>query len=376
MVFEFSTAQRVVFGAGSFAQVKSCMDSVGRRPFVLTGSNPDRYGLVVQKVVRNGIQDVVAGEPDFEGIRVLVERGRIAGCDSVLAIGGGSVLDAGKAVAMLLANGGDPLDYAEVIGSAKPITQVSLPCVAVPTTAGAGSEVTRNAVLRSKAHGVKVSLRSPGMLPVIALVDPELTRDLPRGVTAATGMDALSQVLEPFVSWRANPLTDALCREALPRLARALRVACENGQDMAARSDMALGALFGGMALANAGLGAVHGFAAPIGGCFDAPHGAVCAALLAPVMDMNVRGGNEALVARYTEVARILSGDHTATAEEGIRWVRDLTRNLKIPGLRAYGLTEEHADFVCERAAAASSMRGNPVDLKPEALREVFFASL
>lgn len=376
MVFEFSTAQRVIFGPGCFAQAESCLQSLGRRPFVLTGSHPERHGSTLEKIAREGIRGVVSGEPDFEGIRALAQEGRKAGCDSVLAIGGGSVLDAGKAVAMLLSNGGDPLDYAEVIGLANPITKNALPFVAVPTTAGAGSEVTRNAVLRSRQHGVKVSLRSHGMLPAVALVDPELTLDLPRAVTAATGMDALSQVLEAFVCRRANPITDALCRDGLQRIARSLPVVCDTGRDLAARSDMALGALLGGMALANAGLGAVHGFAAPIGGCFEAPHGAVCAALLAPVMEANLYSGGESLRARYAEVARMLTGEEKASADDGVRWVRDLTRDLEIPGLRAYGVDASHLDFLCERAAAASSMRGNPVDLGPESLRRVLVAAL
>jgi alcohol dehydrogenase class IV len=286
------------------------------------------------------------------------------------------VLDAGKAVAMLMANGGDPLDYAEVIGKGNPVRLPSLPCVAVPTTAGAGSEATRNAVLRSREHGVKVSLRSNRMMPAVALVDPELAYGLPPAVTAATGLDALSQVMEPFVSCRANAFTDMLCREGLVRIARSLPAAFADGRDLAARTDMALGALYGGMALANAGLGAVHGFAAPLGGMFDAPHGAVCAALLAPVMEANVRAGGAPVRERYAEVARLVCGAADATAGDGVRWVRALTGALGIPGLRAYGVGEEHVEVLCERAAAASSMRGNPVVLDRETLRGVLRAAL
>jgi alcohol dehydrogenase class IV len=376
MAFDLCVPNRVIFGLGVSAQIDEVMAGVGKRPFVVTGADPLRHGAVVGGVLARGVQGSVCGEPDFERVRELVNQGREAECDSVLAIGGGSVIDAGKAVAMLMANGGDPLDYAEVIGQGKPVRVPALPCVAVPTTAGAGSEATRNAVLRSREHGVKVSLRSNRMMPVVALVDPQLTCGLAPAITAATGLDALSQVMEPFVSSRANEFTEVLCREGLLRIARSLLQVFTNGNDLEARADMSLGALYGGMALANAGLGAVHGFAAPIGGMFDAPHGAVCAALLAPVMEANVRMGGEKVRARYSEVARIVCVDTHAEAEAGVRWVRDLTRALGIPGLRAYGVREDDVETLCERASAASSMRGNPVVLDRETLRVVLLSAL
>src|SRR5205807_1153012 len=173
-------------------------------------------------------------------------------------------------------------------------------------------------------HHVKVSLRSPLMLPKVALVDPQLTYDLPAELTASTGLDALTQLIEPYVSCKANPLTDSICAEGIRRAARSLRPAFDNGTDKSAREDMALASLFGGLALANAGLGAVHGFAAPIGGMFPAPHGAVCAALLPQVMEVNLRAlrqrapQSEAL-ARFVEIARILTGRAEADANDGVK---------------------------------------------------------
>ena len=208
---------------------------------------------------------------------------------------------------------GELLDYVEIIGRGQALTKPSAPFIAIPTTAGTGSEVTRNAVLASPEHRVKVSLRSPLMLARVALVDPELTYDLPPALTASTGLDALTQLIEPFVCLRANPMTDGLCVEGMRRAARSLRVAFTDGQNKSAREDMAVASLFGGLALANAGLGAVHGFAGPIGGMFPAPHGAVCAALLPHVMTANIRAlrqrapGSEAL-RRYDKVARLLTG--------------------------------------------------------------------
>ena len=207
-------------------------------------------------------------------------------CDTVIGFGGGAALDAAKAIAILMTNPGDVTDYLEIIGRGKTLTEPPVPCIAIPTTAGTGSEVTRNSVIASREERVKVSLRSPLMLPKVVVVDPELTYDLPPAITASTGVDALTQLIEPFVCSRANPLTDGLCQEGIERVARSLRRAFESAgrgeapADAAAREDMAVASLFGGLALANAGLGAVHGLAAPLGGMIGAPHGAVCAALL------------------------------------------------------------------------------------------------
>ena len=269
MRFEFATSSRVVFGPGTLVELGGLVAGMGRRTLVVTGRTPERAGPLFEILKEQGIDYVVfpvEGEPTTETVRKGTQLAREAGCDMVVGFGGGSALDAGKAVAALLTNGGDPLDYLEVVGRGRPLTRPSAPYVAVPTTAGTGSEVTRNAVLLSPEHRVKVSLRSHLMLPRLALVDPELTRTLPPEVTASTGMDALTQLIEPYVSNRANPMTDAICREGMRRAARSLLRAYEHGEDPEAREDMSLASLFGGMALANAKLGAVHGFAGPIGG--------------------------------------------------------------------------------------------------------------
>ncbi len=373
MKFEFQTSAQIIFGPGSFAQLQDLAASLGKRALVVQGSTA-RHKVA-------GIPLSVEGEPTFDAVRDGAQLALEEQCDLVIGIGGGSVIDAAKAIAMLMTNGGDPLDYAEVIGRGKPIEQPSAPFIAVPTTAGSGSEVTRNAVLGSAEHKVKVSLRSPLMLPRIALVDPELAVGLPAAITASTGMDALSQLIEPFVSHRANAMTDALCREGIRRAARSLAKTFENGSDLLAREDMALASLFSGMALANAGLGAVHGFAAPIGGMWAAPHGAVCAALLAPVMEVNVRAlrardAGSAALNRYEEIARILTGKPAARVEAGIAWVRDLANRLGIPPLRAYGIALSDFESLAQKAAASSSMKGNPIALTPDDLAGILQASL
>jgi alcohol dehydrogenase class IV len=297
-------------------------------------------------------------------------------CDAVLALGGGSVVDAGKAIAGLATNAGTVLDYLEVVGRGQALTEAALPFVAVPTTSGTGAEVTRNAVIGVPDQGVKVSLRSPLLLPRVAVVDPELALGLPPALTAATGLDALTQLIEPFVSARANPLTDALCREAIPRAARALPRACANGEDREAREDLAWAALASGLALANAGLGVVHGFAGVLGGALAAPHGAVCAALLAPGMRGNLaalrsRAPQHPALGRYDEVARLLTVRPEARAEDGAAWLETLVARLGVPSLGRHGLVPAEIPMLVEKARRASSMKANPIELSADELAAV-----
>jgi alcohol dehydrogenase class IV len=376
MRFEFATAMRILFGSGTSQEVAPLAAEMGRRAIVVTGGTVERAARLLEQLNEQGVASIlfhVAGEPSTEVALAGVQRAREAECDSVISIGGGSVLDTGKAIAALLTNSGQLLDYLEVIGRGRPLTYAAAPYIAVPTTAGTGAEVTRNAVLASPQHRVKVSLRSPLMLPRLAVVDPQLTYSVPPAVTASTGLDALTQVLEPYVSNQANPMTDALCREGMQRIARSLRRAYENGNDATAREDMALASLFGGFALANAKLGAVHGFAGPLGGLFPAPHGAICARLLPYVMKANVRAlqarmPDSPALGRYDEVAQILTGKSTAQAVDGITWVQDLCDALDVPTLSDFGLTEDDFPTVVEKARKASSMKGNPVVLTDEEL--------
>jgi alcohol dehydrogenase class IV len=378
MPFEFATAGRIVFGRGAIDTLAANVSSFGQRALVVTGSEASRTG-VPERLGEAGIEVTpfpVTAEPTTTVAREGVARATEAHSDVVVGVGGGSVLDGAKAMAALLSNGGDPLDYLEVIGAGRKIEKPAAPFIAVPTTAGTGSEVTRNAVLSSPEHRVKVSLRSVLMLPRVAVLDPELTLSVPPAVTASTGLDALTQVLEPFVSSRANPLTDTLCRDALGRAARSLRRVYDDGSDLDAREDMAFVSLCGGMALANAGLGAVHGFAGPLGGMLGAPHGALCARLLPGVITANVRALRERdaespVLARYAEVARILTGRAEATPEDGAGWVRELAEALSIPDLSAHGLASPDIPSVLSRARKASSMRGNPIELTDEELHAI-----
>jgi alcohol dehydrogenase class IV len=384
MKFEFATAGRILFGAGAIASLAENVKGLGRRGLVVTGATPGRAEKLVAGLAKNGISSAlfsVKGEPELSTIESGVALAKQENCEFVISFGGGSVIDAGKAIAALMRNPGALLDYVEIIGRGRALENPSAPFVAVPTTAGTGSEVTRNAVLASPEHRVKVSLRSPFMLPRIAVVDPELTYDLPPALTATTGLDALTQLIEPYVCLRANPMTDGFCVDGVHRAARSLREAVFNGQNKAAREDMALASLFGGLALANAGLGAVHGFAGPIGGMFPAPHGAVCAALLPHVMAANLRALRERelqsyALGRYHRLASLLTGDPHATADAGVQWVQQLVADLPILRLSAYGVREEHIPDIVAKAAKASSMKANPIVLTPDELAQTLRLAL
>jgi alcohol dehydrogenase class IV len=379
MRFEFATATRIIFGEGTAVTLPDLARTLGARPLVVTGSSRERVRVLVSALSAETFQ--VSAEPTVELVREGARHAQYAACDVVISIGGGSVIDAGKAIAILATKGGEPLEFLETVGNGRAITVPPLPFIAVPTTAGTGSEVTRNAVLGSAEHGVKASLRSPLMLPRVAVVDPELTYGLPPEVTAFTGLDALTQLIEPYVSIRANPLVDAICVAGIERIASALRRAYHNGGDRDARHDMALASLFGGLALTNAGLGVVHGFAAPLGGQWKAPHGALCAALLPDGMAANVAGlraraPQHPALERYSAIARLLTGRSEASVEDGIDWVRALSAELNIPGLRTWGVTKADLPGVAEKAVKASSMQANPLPLTEEELIAVVGAAL
>jgi alcohol dehydrogenase class IV len=382
--FELATAGRVLFGAGVQRQLAPAVLAAGAgRVLLVTGSSPVRAAALVADFEAAGLAVTtfpIGAEPTLDVVRACVAAARAGAAGAVVAVGGGSALDGGKAIAALAANPGDALDYLEVVGAGRPLERPPLPFFAVPTTAGTGSEVTRNAVLTVPGARVKASLRSPLMLPRVAAVDPDLLGGLPPAVVASSGLDALSQVIEPFLSIRANPLTDALARDGIGRSARALRRAYggQLASDPRLREDLALASLTGGLCLANAGLGAVHGFAAPAGGMFGAPHGAVCAALLPHVLEVNLRAlraraaGHPALV-RYRELAALLTGAPAADVkpEDGVAFVAALTRDLAVPGLASHGMRPADIPALVDKAKQASSMKGNPLPLTDDELTEI-----
>jgi alcohol dehydrogenase class IV len=384
MGFEFSTASRVIFGGGTLKEVGKASAEMGRKALVVTGSSPDRAERLFGFLKEAGLEWCVfgvKGEPRIEDVQAALKKAREGDCDLVIGFGGGSAIDTAKAVAALLTNKGELLDYLEVIGEGKPLENPAAACIAIPTTAGTGAEVTRNAVLGVPEERFKVSLRSIYLLPRLALIDPEMTYSIPAEVTASTGLDALTQLVEPFVSIRANPVTDGFCREGLPRAGQSLRRVYYHGDDGKAREDMAYASLCGGMALANAGLGAVHGFAAPLGGMFSGPHGTFCARLLPLVMEVNLtalrqRQPDSPALPRYAEIASILTGKPGSSPEDGIKWVEKLVEELEIPGLAAYGVQEADLPVLVEKGGRASSMKANPIPLTEEEMGRVLARAL
>jgi alcohol dehydrogenase class IV len=382
--FDLAVPADVRFGAGRVSEVPEALAGLGAtRVLVVTGRTTARADPIRSALAEAGVSSIafgVATEPSIERVRVAMELLAEAGCDAVLGFGGGSALDVAKAAAVLATSGTDPREHLEVIGAGRPLVTPGLPCVAVPTTAGTGSEVTRNSVL--SGGGVKASLRSPLMLPRVAVVDPDLLVGLPRPTIAASGMDALSQLIEPLLSQRANPFSDALARDGVHRSARSLRPAYEEGMvDAAVREDLALASLFGGMCLANSGLGAVHGIAAAAGARLSAPHGAVCAAVLGAAMEVNLsalreRAPEHPALVRMAEVATLLTSQSDATLEDAIAWLQELTAALSIPGLASYRLTEDEIPAMVTAAQRASSMRGNPIELSDAEVTEIVTRSM
>jgi alcohol dehydrogenase class IV len=377
--FDLALPRRVLFGPGRAGELAGLLPTLGRRVMLCTGRDPSRHAHLLDGIDPVAVVNVTH-EPTVDDVRVATAQARSADADAVVAIGGGSVLDLGKVVAALLGNDTDPIDHLEVVGHGLPMERPARPYVAVPTTAGTGSEATANAPLRSTENRVKASIRSPHMLAAVALVDPLLTLSCPPAVTASSGLDALTQCLEPFVSPRANPATDAFAAEGLRRGSRALRRAYEDGDDRDAREEMAMCSLFGGIALANAKLGAVHGLAGVIGGMVDAAHGAICAVLLAPTVEANLRALRDRApespaLHRYGHAARLLIGRDDAGADDAVDWLHDTVATLHIPALGALGLELSQHGEVAEKAARSSSMQGNPVALTHDDLLAVLAAA-
>lgn len=382
MEFEFSTTGRIIFGEGTSGRTPEIAASLGHHALLVTGRALQRSEFVRQALSAKGLAVSifqVPGEPSTD----LVARGAVLarekGCDHVLGVGGGSVIDASKAISAMITNEGELSDYLEVIGLGKPLAYKAAPCIVPPTTAGTGAEATRNAVLESPDYKVKVSMRSHLMLPAVALVDPELTYGLSREITAFTGLDALIQLLEALVSNQANPMTDGLCLQRLSR-ARSLRSAWELS-DKQSRADMSLAALMSGMALANSKLGAVHGLAGPLGGMYPAPHGVLCGRLLPLVIEVNIRAleardpENPALD-RYQQAFAILTREQGSGIQEGLAWIRELCETLQFPALSTYGLSRQDLEAIIPKALKASSMQGNPVMLYEGELREILERAL
>ncbi len=382
--FDFSTSGRIIFGRDSLAKLSGLLESLGKNALIVKGKEyPDPKALykLLAGADKTRTIFIVAEEPNAETIQEAVRVGRKNKCDFVIGFGGGAPVDAGKAVSALLNNSGELMDYLEVVGKGQPLEQRGVPYIAIPTTAGTGSEVTRNAVIAIPEKKIKVSMRDAYLLPTVSIVDPELTCSVPPAVTASTGMDAFTQVIEPYVTKISNPMVDMFCREAIPMAAKNLLEVYKNGADLVAREKMSFVSLLGGLSLANAKLGAVHGFAGPIGGMFKAPHGMICAALLPAVLKVNAdlisrSAADHQKLSRFREIARWMTGSEKASIQDGIAWIANLADAMHIPGLADFGISKENFPSIIAKAKQSSSMKGNPVTLSEDQMGIILEMSL
>ena len=376
-MFQFMTSSRIIFGEGALINSLSSLNQFGYSVLLVTGKDGTRAEPVVSYLKQQGMryqQVAIHGEPLIAMVEEMAAMGRKFRPDMVLAIGGGSVLDAGKALAALIPNQGSVYDYVEVVGRNVPLQAKPLPYIAVPTTAGTGSEVSKNAVLRSAQENVKVSLRCPEMLPDLSIIDPTLTYGMDPVMSGYCGMDAFTHLMEAYVCGDPNPLTDMVCEEGLRRLAGAIIAACED-DDPRARSDMSFAALLGGMASANAKLGAAHGLASSLGGRLDAPHGLITAQLAPYVMQENILAAREAgradVLNRYRQLACILTGRMNAEISDGIQWTKRTLKRLNLPRVSEYGLCDMMFEEVAEDALLSNAIKGNPLPLNKERLLSI-----
>ncbi len=376
-MFQFMTSSRIVFGEGALINSFSTFNQFGYSVLLVTGKDSQRSEPLVNYLKQQNMryqQVAVLGEPLIAMIEEMAAMGRRFRPDMVISIGGGSVLDAGKALAALIPNQGSVYDYVEVVGRNVPLQAKPLPFIAIPTTSGTGSEVSKNAVLRSAQENVKVSLRSADMLPDLAIIDPTLTYGMDPVLSGCCGMDAFTHLMEAYVCGAPNPLTDMVCEEGLRRLAGAIVPACED-DDPRARSDMSFAAMLGGMALANAKLGAAHGLASSLGGRLSAPHGLITAQLAPYVMQENVLAAREAgradVLNRYRQLACILTGRMDADIVDGIAWTKRTLGRLNLPPVSDYGLCDTMFNEVAEDALLSNAIKGNPLPLNKERLQGI-----
>ncbi|MGD0461061.1 MAG: iron-containing alcohol dehydrogenase [Tepidisphaeraceae bacterium] len=385
--FEFYGIGKIIFGRGTVARAGELAAGLGKSPLLIHNSDAAVDRLLKSLAGLSVTTRRQRGEPTVADVDAAVEQARQCKCDSVIALGGGSAIDAAKATAGLLTSVGSAVDYMEIVGNGRKITRPAAPWMAIPVTGGTGAEATRNAVIGLPAKRFKASIRSELLLPRIALIDPELAVTVGPSITASSGMDALCQLIESYTSTGASPLSDVLVLRGIHLAARNLPRAFQEGNDLDAREAMAMAALLSGMALTSAGLGAVHGLAAPLGANFPAPHGTICAALLPHIIAANIGAlrkqspatGAPALT-RYADIGRQFPGLENAADAEAIdacvRFTADLAKEMKIPPLSQFGLSRADVPEMVALARKASSMRFNPVVLSDASLSEALTAAI
>lgn len=375
--FSIAAPARILFGRGEAAKAPALIRAFGARGLIVHGSTASRAQWLIDALRATGAD--VTGvacehEPTLMMLETAIATARRFHPDWVAAIGGGAALDLGKALAALIPAPGNAMDHLEVVGKALPLAVPPLPFIALPTTSGTGAEATKNAVIGLPDHGRKVSLRDDRMLARLAIIDPALTDRSPRAVTLASGLDAVTQVIEPFVSSKATPFTDAITAPAIPQGLMALKQLMQ-AENPDARDALAYVSLTGGLALANAGLGAVHGLAGVIGGLCPAPHGAICGALLAPILRLNRAVATGDSAQRLDQVFAHIAATFGGTADSAPETLAAWARHAGLPGLTAQGLPPALHAQVADAALTSSSMKGNPVALTTQDLIQALEAA-
>lgn len=372
--FTFNSPPKIIFGWGAVEQLPAEAARVGRRPLVVSGRSLRASGALDRILaglraagLEPALHEGVPPEPDIDALQACMDR--VGEADSVIAIGGGSVLDVAKGAAALAGTGVTARDYF----AGKPVPDRGRPILALPTTSGTGSEVTWVTVLVEKDTRRKASIRGPGMMPAVALLDPQLTVSCPPRVTAHSGMDAFVQAVESFTSSGANPMTDALSLEAAKLTARWLETAVQDGQNREAREAMALGSMMAGMALNTSRLGLVHGLAHPIGAVTGAAHGLLCGLLMPPVMRFNREAAGPKYARLAEELGLVTPGTSPAESVETlIGFTEDLLRRVGIPLLLdEVGFDPGDLDWVARETMPSGSTKANPRPVTESDAREV-----
>ncbi len=389
--FDFAKTPNIIFGQGSFTVVPKMLDRIGRNVLIVTGANSyklsGRWDTLIEALKGKSMRYwhlPVSNEPTPELVDAATEDNRERNINAVIAIGGGSVIDTGKAISAMIPQKGSVVNFLENVGKGFKHNGIKVPFIAVPTTSGTGSEATKNAVLRRMGpEGFKNSIRHDNLIPDTAVIDPELMTSCPASVTAACGMDAFTQLLESYVSTNSTPMTDALSLSGIEHVRDNLVRACAEGSgDTGVRGGMAYAALMSGITLANAGLALVHGVAGPLGGFFDIPHGVACGTLMAPAVSatidklMEIPGGDQLALRKFARAGGILMCSNVLDVSTGCRLlverIEEWTETLNIPRLGAYGIKESDLDKI----AAAASNKYNPVQLSQAEIREVLIKRL
>ncbi|MGR5387780.1 iron-containing alcohol dehydrogenase [Vibrio crassostreae] len=373
-MFQFMTSTKIIFGDGALSASLSLFNQYGYSVLLVTGNTLERTSIVTDYLDAQSMRYqhiAVSGEPNIKMVEEAATSARRFKPDMVVAMGGGSAIDMGKALAAVLPNQGNLYDYVEVVGRNVPLKTKPLPFIAIPTTASTGAEVTKNAVLKSGQDQVKVSLRSPDMLADVAIVDPILTHGTSLYLSGRGAMDAFTHLMEAYVCGEPNPLTDMICEEGLRKLSSSVIQACIYNESQA-RSDLAFASMLGGMAITNAKLGAAHGLASALGGKISAPHSVITARLAPFVMLENIAVAKEQqrsdILVRYQRIAQIVTGNVKAKEEEAISWLSEVLDTLKLPSLLEFGVCEAQFDEVSADALKSVAIKGNPLPLNQERL--------